>query len=117
VTLIGLISKHGILIVEFSNQLRASGMGKYDAVLQAASQRLRPILMTTGAMVLGAIPLASASGAGAEARHQIGWVIVGGISFGTLFTLFVVPVIYLLLAGRHDEKTPAMVGELFDARD
>ena len=103
VTLVGLISKHGILIVEFSNQLREAGMAKYDAVLQAASQRLRPILMTTGAMVLGAVPLAFASGAGAEARHQIGWVIVGGMSFGTLFTLFVVPVVYLLLAGRHDE--------------
>ncbi len=104
VTLVGLIAKHGILIVEFSNQLRESGMSKFDAVLQAASKRLRPILMTTGAMVLGAIPLAFASGAGAEARHQIGWVIVGGLSFGTLFTLFVVPVVYLLLAGRH-EKT------------
>ncbi len=104
VTLVGLISKHGILIVEFSNQLRESGMAKADAVLQAASQRLRPILMTTGAMVLGAIPLAFASGAGAEARHQIGWVIVGGMSFGTLFTLFVVPIVYLLLAGRHDEN-------------
>ena len=103
VTLVGLISKHGILIVEFSNQLREAGMGKRDAVLQAASQRLRPILMTTGAMVLGAVPLAFANGAGAEARHQIGWVIVGGMSFGTLFTLFVVPVVYLLLAGRHDK--------------
>lgn len=103
VTLVGLIAKHGILIVEFSNQLRESGMSKFDAVLQAASKRLRPILMTTGAMVLGAIPLAFASGAGAEARHQIGWVIVGGLSFGTLFTLFVVPIVYLLLAGRHDK--------------
>jgi len=101
VTLVGLISKHGILIVEFANQLRAQGMEKRDAVLQSASLRLRPILMTTGAMVLGAVPLAAASGAGAEARHQIGWVIVGGMSFGTLFTLFVVPVVYLLLAGRH----------------
>jgi multidrug efflux pump len=103
VTLVGLIAKHGILIVEFSNQLRESGMSKIDAVLQAASKRLRPILMTTGAMVLGAVPLAFASGAGAEARHQIGWVIVGGMSFGTLFTLFVVPVVYLLLAGRHEQ--------------
>ncbi len=103
VTLVGLIAKHGILIVEFSNQLRESGMSKFDAVLQAASKRLRPILMTTGAMVLGAVPLAFASGAGAEARHQIGWVIVGGMSFGTLFTLFVVPVVYLLLAGRHEQ--------------
>jgi multidrug efflux pump len=104
VTLVGLISKHGILIVEFANQLRAQGKAKRDAVLQSASQRLRPILMTTGAMVLGAVPLAIATGAGAEARHQIGWVIVGGMSFGTIFTLFVVPVVYLLLAGRH-EKT------------
>jgi len=63
--------------------------------------RLRPILMTTGAMVLGALPLAIASGAGAEARHQIGWVIVGGMSFGTLLTLFVVPVVYVLLARKH----------------
>ncbi len=101
VTLVGLISKHGILIVEFANQLRATGMEKLDAVLQSASLRLRPILMTTGAMVLGALPLAIATGAGAEARHQIGWMIVGGMSFGTLFTLFVVPVVYLLLAGRH----------------
>jgi multidrug efflux pump len=101
VTLVGLISKHGILIVEFANQLRADGLEKRDAVLQAASLRLRPILMTTGAMVLGAVPLAFAGGAGNEARHQIGWVIVGGMSFGTLFTLFVVPVVYLLLAGRH----------------
>ena len=104
VTLIGLISKHGILIVEFSNQLRAAGLEKRDAVLRAASLRLRPILMTTGAMVLGAVPLAFASGAGAEARHQIGWVIVGGLSFGTLFTLFVVPVVYLLLAGKHEQQ-------------
>jgi len=103
VTLVGLIAKHGILIVEFSNQLRENGMNKFDAVLQAASKRLRPILMTTGAMVLGAVPLAFASGAGAEARHQIGWVIVGGMSFGTLFTLFVVPVVYLLLAGRREK--------------
>ncbi|HLF32446.1 MAG TPA: efflux RND transporter permease subunit [Xanthomonadales bacterium] len=105
VTLVGLISKHGILIVEFANQLRQQGLGKREAVLQSASLRLRPILMTTGAMVLGAVPLAFASGAGAEARHQIGWVIVGGMSFGTLFTLFVVPVVYLLLAGRHERKT------------
>ena len=111
VTLVGLISKHGILIVEFSNQLRAGGLSKHDAVLQAASLRLRPILMTTGAMVFGAVPLAFASGAGAEARHQIGWVIVGGMSFGTLFTLFVVPVVYLLLAGRHAKSvhSPAAV--------
>lgn len=107
VTLVGLISKHGILIVEFSNQLRAQGMDKRKAVLEAASLRLRPILMTTGAMVLGAVPLAFAAGAGAEARHQIGWVIVGGMSFGTLFTLFVVPVAYLLLSGKHRVEATA----------
>ena len=101
VTLVGLISKHGILIVEFANQLRSAGMERLEAVLESASLRLRPILMTTGAMVLGAVPLALASGAGAEARHQIGWVIVGGMSFGTVFTLFVVPVFYLLLSGKH----------------
>jgi multidrug efflux pump len=107
VTLVGLISKHGILIVEFANQLRAQGLEKRKAVLEAASLRLRPILMTTGAMVLGAVPLAMATGAGAEARHQIGWVIVGGMMFGTLFTLFVVPIVYLLLAGRHATATEA----------
>ena len=101
VTLVGLISKHGILIVEFANQLREKGLGKREAVLQSASMRLRPILMTTGAMVLGAVPLAFASGAGAEARPQIGWVIAGGMSFGTLFTLFVVPVVYLFLSDKH----------------
>jgi len=112
VTLVGLISKHGILIVEFANQLREKGLNKRDAVLQSASQRLRPILMTTGAMVLGAVPLAIASGAGAEARHQIGWVIVGGMSFGTIFTLFVVPVVYLLLAGRHEKAVAANTAAL-----
>lgn len=101
VTLVGLISKHGILIVEFANQLRALGRDKLEAVLEASALRLRPILMTTGAMVLGAVPLAFASGAGAEARHQIGWMIVGGMSFGTLFTLFIVPVFYLLMSGKH----------------
>jgi multidrug efflux pump len=101
VTLVGLISKHGILIVEFANQLRELGEEKKAAVLKSASLRLRPILMTTGAMVLGAMPLAIAAGAGAEARHQIGWVIVGGMTFGTFFTLFVVPVMYLLLSGEH----------------
>ena len=99
-TLVGLITKHGILIVEFSNQLRAKGESLMDAVVDAATLRLRPILMTTGAMVLGALPLALAHGAGAESRTQIGWVIVGGMSFGTLLTLFVVPTAYTLLAGR-----------------
>ena len=99
VMLIGLITKHGILIVEFANQLREEGHSRLDAVIEASALRLRPILMTTGAMVLGAVPLALASGAGAEARQPIGWVIVGGLLLGTLFTLFVVPTAYVLLVG------------------
>jgi multidrug efflux pump len=99
VTLIGLITKHGILIVEFSNQLRAAGKPLFDAVKESAQLRLRPILMTTGAMVLGAVPLAIATGAGAESRQDIGWVIVGGLLVGTFFTLFVIPVVYTYMAG------------------
>lgn len=101
ITLVGLITKHGILIVEFANQLREQGMEMVDALVKAAAQRLRPILMTTGAMVLGAMPLALASGAGAESRQQIGWVIVGGMSLGTLLTIFVVPTMYTLFARRE----------------
>ena len=98
ITLVGLITKHGILIVEFANQLRTTGLSAIEAVHRAATLRLRPILMTTGAMVLGAIPLALAKGAGSESRQQIGWVIVGGMSLGTLLTIFVVPTMYTLLA-------------------
>ncbi|MEY4980417.1 MAG: Efflux pump rane transporter BepE [Pseudomonadota bacterium] len=101
ITLVGLITKHGILIVEFANQLREQGANTLEAVKQSAALRLRPILMTTGAMVLGAIPLALATGAGAESRQQIGWVIVGGMSLGTLLTIFVVPTMYTLLARKH----------------
>ncbi|MDR3214033.1 MAG: efflux RND transporter permease subunit, partial [Azoarcus sp.] len=101
VTLIGLITKHGILIVEFATQLRATGKDAFAAVTDAAVLRLRPILMTTGAMVLGSLPLALARGAGAESRQQIGWVIVGGLLLGTFFTLFVVPTVYTLIAGRQ----------------
>jgi len=98
ITLVGLITKHGILIVEFTNQLREQGLEMVDALVKASAQRLRPILMTTGAMVLGAVPLALAQGAGAETRTQIGWVIVGGMSLGTLLTIFVVPTMYSLFA-------------------
>jgi multidrug efflux pump len=98
ITLVGLITKHGILIVEFTNQLREQGMAMQQALIKASAQRLRPILMTTGAMVLGAVPLALATGAGAESRTQIGWVIVGGMSLGTLLAIFVVPTMYSLLA-------------------
>ncbi|MCM2336452.1 MAG: efflux RND transporter permease subunit, partial [Pseudomonas sp.] len=108
VTLVGLIAKHGILIVEFSNQLQEQGRSKLDAVIEASALRLRPILMTTGAMVLGSLPLAIATGAGAEARNQIGWVIVGGMGIGTVFTLFVVPVVYLLLGRDRSRITAAM---------
>jgi hydrophobe/amphiphile efflux-1 (HAE1) family protein len=98
VTLVGLISKHGILIVEFANQLQEEGMDKLTAIIQAASIRLRPVVMTTFAMILGALPLALSHGAGSGARTQLGWVIIGGMSFGTLFTLFVIPTMYMFLA-------------------
>ena len=106
ITLVGLITKHGILIVEFANQLRQEGMDMLEAVQEAATLRLRPILMTTGAIVLGAIPLALATGAGAESRRQIGWVIVGGMSLGTLLTIFVVPTMYTLFARK---STPGAI--------
>jgi len=112
VTLIGLISKHGILIVEFANELQLSGKRKREAVQQAAAIRLRPILMTTAAMVLGVIPLILATGAGAESRFNIGLVIATGISIGTLFTLFVVPGMYVMLAADHTKKRA--IGKLED---
>ena len=101
VTLVGLITKHGILIVEFANQMRQQGRDVMEATIQGACLRLRPILMTTGAMVLGALPLALSEGAGAESRRQIGWVIVGGMSLGTLLTIFVVPTVYTWLARKR----------------
>jgi len=99
ITLVGLITKHGILIVEFANKQRDQGLPVLEAVLKATQLRLRPILMTTGAMVLGAVPLALASGAGAESRQQIGLVIVGGLLGGTFFTLFAVPFVYAAAKG------------------
>ena len=104
VMLIGLITKNGILIVEFTNQLRERGMEKLQAVIEASALRLRPILMTSAATVLGSVPLAVAAGAGAESRSAIGWVIVGGMTVGTLFTLFVIPVAYTYIMG---ERTPS----------
>lgn len=100
ITLVGLVTKHGILIVEFANQLQDQGRDLRSSIIEAASLRLRPILMTTGATVLGAVPLAIAFGAGAESRQQIGWVIVGGMTFGTLLTLFVIPTVYSYLGKR-----------------
>lgn len=101
ITLVGLITKHGILLVEFANQLQEQGKTKLEAIKASTALRLRPILMTTAAMVLGAIPLALATGAGAEVRHPIGWVIVGGMTLGTLFTLFVIPCVYVLMGRVH----------------
>ena len=101
VTLMGLISKHAILIVEFANDLQRRGVAKREAIEQAAGIRLRPILMTTAAMVLGVVPLILASGAGAVSRFNMGLVIASGLAVGTLFTLFVVPAVYLLIAADH----------------
>jgi multidrug efflux pump len=99
VTLIGLISKHGILMVDFANQLQLQeGLDRHQAILKAAGIRLRPILMTTAAMVVGVIPLMLATGAGAASRFNIGLVIATGMSIGTLFTLFVVPTVYTYVA-------------------
>jgi multidrug efflux pump len=106
VTLMGLVSKHGILIVQFANQLQLSGRTKRQAIEEAAAVRLRPILMTTAAMVFGVIPLVIAAGAGAAGRHAMGLVIFTGLSIGTLFTLFVVPAVYMLLGAEH-HRTPA----------
>ncbi|MCH8858896.1 MAG: efflux RND transporter permease subunit, partial [Proteobacteria bacterium] len=101
VTLVGLISKHGILIVDVANKLQREGYSKREAVEMAASIRLRPILMTTASTVLGVMPLLLASGAGAAARFSMGLVISSGIAVGTLFTLFVVPAFYVLIAADH----------------
>ncbi|MPW15709.1 multidrug efflux protein [Paraburkholderia sp. CNPSo 3157] len=101
VTLMGLVSKHGILIVQFANELQRAGRGKREALEEAAGVRLRPILMTTAAMVLGVLPLVIASGAGAAGRNAMGLVIFTGLSIGTLFTLFVVPSMYMFLAADH----------------
>jgi multidrug efflux pump len=107
VTLMGLISKHGILIVEFANEMQKQGKSKREAIEGAAGIRLRPILMTTAAMVLGVAPLLMASGAGAVSRFNMGLVIASGLAIGTLFTLFVVPAVYVLLAADHSKRAPA----------
>jgi multidrug efflux pump len=101
ITLVGLISKNGILIVEFSNQLQERGKSKLEAVTEAATTRLRPILMTTAATVFGHLPLVFAKGPGAGARNSIGIMLVSGMIIGTAFTLFVVPSIYMLVAKTH----------------
>jgi multidrug efflux pump len=114
VTLMGLISKHGILIVQFANESQRGGMSKLDAIIHAAAVRLRPILMTTAAMVLGVVPLVIASGAGAAGRFNMGLVIAAGLAIGTLFTLFVVPAFYLLLAADHRARKETESDEVLD---
>jgi multidrug efflux pump len=104
ITLIGLVSKHGILITEFANKIQLEGKSKLEAIINATSIRLRPILMTTAAMVLGVIPLIMASGAGAASRYNMGLVIASGLAIGTLFTLFVVPAMYMLLGADHHKR-------------
>jgi multidrug efflux pump len=105
ITLVGLVSKNGILIVEFANHLQETGKDKLAAVIDAASTRLRPILMTTAATVVGHFPLVLATGPGAGARNSIGIMLVSGMIIGTIFTLFVVPSIYMLVARRHTAES------------
>jgi multidrug efflux pump len=116
VTLMGLVSKHGILIVQFANQLQLEGKSKREAIEEAAGVRLRPILMTTAAMVFGVIPLVIAAGAGAAGRHAMGLVLFTGLSIGTLFTLFVVPAVYMLLGAEHHRAAPAESGAAVPTR-
>ncbi len=106
VTLVGLVAKNGILVVEFANKLQEQGRAKLEAVREASLVRLRPILMTSAATIAGHFPLTLVTGAGAEARNSIGLVLVGGMAIGTLFTLFVVPSLYMLFAKDHSQDRP-----------
>ncbi|EMI21606.1 hydrophobe/amphiphile efflux family protein [Rhodopirellula maiorica SM1] len=112
ITLVGLVAKNGILIVEFANSLKETGVEKRSAILEAAQTRLRPVLMTSAATMLGHLPLVFVTGAGAEARNSIGIVLVAGMAIGTVFTLFVVPALYMLLAAQHrhedQDQTPTV---------
>ena len=116
ITLVGLISKNGILIVQFANHLQETGTDKLAAVIGAAGTRLRPILMTTAATVAGHFPLVLATGPGAGARNSIGIMLVSGMIIGTLFTLFVVPSIYMLVARRHVRESVTDSSGAIDAR-
>jgi multidrug efflux pump len=106
ITLIGLITKHGIMVCEFANQLQEQGIAKARTIIESAEARLRPILMTTGSMVIGLVPLAIASGPGAIGRQAIGWSVIGGLVLGTLLTLYVVPSLYLFIAPTLAAKKP-----------
>jgi multidrug efflux pump len=118
ITLVGLIAKNGILIVEFANHMQRQGLNKLEAVTKAAQTRLRPVLMTTAATVLGHFPLILVSGAGAEARNSIGIILVAGMLVGTLFTLLVLPSMYMALASDHSkdlEKEALAKGDIIEA--
>jgi HAE1 family hydrophobic/amphiphilic exporter-1 len=118
VMLIGIMAKNGILIVEFANQLRDRGESVHDAILDASTIRLRPVMMTMISTVLGGVPLILSFGAGAEAREALGWIIVGGLGLATLSTLYLTPVAYLLLAGLSKpkvEEEQRLIRELDDA--
>jgi multidrug efflux pump len=120
VTLVGLVAKNGILIVEFANKLQDAGKSKLEAIQEAARTRLRPVLMTSVATVAGHFPLTLVDGPGAAARNSIGLVLVGGMTIGTLFTLFVVPALYVLISRRSaasaPEERPAAGAEWLAAR-
>jgi len=117
VTLIGLVSKNGILIVQFANELQRTGMTKLQAVREAALTRLRPVLMTSVATVCGHFPLTLVSGAGAAARNSIGIVVVAGMALGTIFTLLVIPSIYVLIAKQHTGEEPGAIGQEFETQE
>jgi multidrug efflux pump len=109
ITLVGLIAKNGILIVEFANKLQEQGVAKLEAIRRASATRLRPVLMTSAATVFGHMMLIFVTGPGAAARNSIGWVLVVGMSVGTLFTLYVVPAFYVLFAKDHTRGRVAVV--------
>src|SRR6185369_11433080 len=118
ITLVGLISRNGILIVQFANHLQQEGRDKLNAVIEAGGTRLRPVLMTTAATVMGHLPLVFAHGPGAGARNSIGIMLVSGMIIGTMFTLFVVPAIYMLVAQTHrklEEEMPESEREMAEA--
>ncbi len=117
ITLVGLVAKNGILIVEFANALQERGMTKLSAILEASSTRLRPVLMTSAATVCGHFPLVLVTGPGAEARNSIGIVLVAGMAIGTVFTLFVVPALYLILAADHHQRRNQSTSHFEDALD
>jgi multidrug efflux pump len=115
VTLVGLVSKNGILIVQFANELQRQGMTKLQAAREAALVRLRPVLMTSIATVAGHFPLTLVTGAGAAARNSIGLVVVSGMAIGTIFTLLVIPSIYVLIAKQHQGEEPGAIAKDYAA--